>query len=98
MNFRTTLVLFVVLALFAGAYLYVTKAFPATEEGKSPSLLGAFEQARVEKVRVDNQQAGYRVELVRQGPDAWKMIYPLEDAPADEALVSQILSAVAYNT
>ena len=98
MNFRTTVVLLVVLALFAGAYAYVTKHYPTEAEGKSPSLLGAFEQTRVEKVRVDNQAAGYRVELVRLGPDAWKMTYPLEDAPADEALVSQILSAVAYNT
>ncbi|HKB16160.1 MAG TPA: DUF4340 domain-containing protein, partial [Planctomycetota bacterium] len=98
MNFRTTLVLLVVLALFGGAYLYVSKAHPAEEEGKSPTLLGSFDQAQVEKLRVDNQQMGYRVEFVRQGPDAWKMVYPLEDAPADEALLSQILSAVAYNT
>ncbi|HET6203950.1 MAG TPA: DUF4340 domain-containing protein [Planctomycetota bacterium] len=98
MNFRTTVVLLVVLALFAGAYIYVTKAYPAVEEGKTPTLLGAFEQARVERLRVDNQEMGYRVEVARTGPDAWKMTYPLEDAPADEALVSQILSAVAYNT
>ncbi len=98
MNFRTTVVLLVVLALFGGAYLYVSKAHPATEEGKAPTLLGAFEQAAVERLRVDNQQMGYRVEFVRKGPDAWTMTYPLQDAPADEALLSQILSAVAYNT
>ncbi|MGH7152106.1 MAG: DUF4340 domain-containing protein, partial [Planctomycetota bacterium] len=98
MSFRTTVVLLVVLALFGGAYLYVSKAHPASEEGKAPTLLGAFEQTQVERLRVDNQQLGYRVEFVRQGPDAWKMTYPLEDAPADEALLSQILSAVAYNT
>lgn len=95
MNFRTTFIIFLVLAGIAGAYfLFFEEPADKASVNEKPPIHQVYDLAKenIQQVRLSFADEAYRaLTLVKDAEDGWQLTTPFH-APADSAKVNEMLA------